>query len=74
MNSWFTELQTKDMALSCRVTEILHQEKTPYQELAVYNTVPFGRMLVLDDIIQTTIVDEFVYHEMIVHVLSSTRR
>ncbi|HAG09626.1 MAG TPA: spermidine synthase [Desulfotomaculum sp.] len=68
MNSWFTELQTKDMALSCRVTEILHREKTPYQELAVYNTVPFGRMLVLDDIIQTTMVDEFVYHEMIVHV------
>jgi spermidine synthase len=68
MNSWFTELQTKDMAVRSRLTEILQQEKTTYKELAVYNTVPFGRMLVLDDIIQTTIADEFVYHEMIVHV------
>ncbi len=68
MNSWFTELQTPDMALSCRTKKVLHHEKTPFQELTVYETVQFGRMLVLDDVIQTTVRDEFVYHEMITHV------
>lgn len=68
MNFWFTEMQTPDVALSCRTRRLLHSEKTPYQELAVYETVQFGRMLVLDDVIQTTVADEFVYHEMITHV------
>lgn len=68
MNSWFTEMQTPDLALSCRTKQLLHYEKTPFQELAVYDTVQFGRMLVLDDVIQTTVADEFVYHEMITHI------
>ncbi|MCL6447719.1 MAG: polyamine aminopropyltransferase [Armatimonadetes bacterium] len=72
MNFWFTELQTPDMALSCRTKTMLHYEKTPFQELAVYDTVQFGRMLVLDDVIQTTVNDEFVYHEMITHVALNT--
>jgi spermidine synthase len=68
MNCWFTELQTDHMKLSCRVKRVLHEEKTPFQHLAVYDTVQFGRLLALDDVIQTTIKDEFVYHEMIAHV------
>ncbi len=69
---WFTEMQTDDMALSCRVKEVLHEEKTPFQHLAVIDTDQFGRMLVLDNIIQTTVNDEFVYHEMITHVALNT--
>ncbi|MDF9409556.1 MAG: Spermidine synthase [Pelotomaculum sp. PtaB.Bin013] len=72
MDLWFEEYQTKDMVISCRVLRTLHQEKTPFQELAVLDTVEFGRMLVLDDVIQTTIKDEFVYHEMITHVALNT--
>ncbi|NHM25871.1 MULTISPECIES: polyamine aminopropyltransferase [Desulfofundulus] len=68
MNCWFTELQTDHMKLSCRVKKVLCEEKTPFQHLAVYDTVQFGRMLALDDVIQTTVKDEFVYHEMIAHV------
>ena len=69
---WFTEYQTKNMALSCRVSRTLHQEKTPFQNLAVIETEQFGRMLVLDNVIQTTVKDEFVYHEMITHVALNT--
>ncbi len=69
---WFTEYQTKDLALSCRVTRTLHSEQTPFQNLAVFETEQFGRMLVLDNVIQTTIMDEFVYHEMITHVALNT--
>jgi len=69
---WFTEMQTDDMAISCRVKQRLHEEKTPFQHLAVIDTEQFGRMLVLDNVIQTTVKDEFVYHEMITHVPLNT--
>lgn len=72
LNLWFTEQQTKDMRISVRVKQILHQEETPFQSLAVLDTDQFGRMLVLDNIIQTNIADEFVYHEMITHVALNT--
>lgn len=71
---WFTEDQTPEMKLSCRVSKMLHQERTPFQHLAVIDTGQFGRMLVLDNVIQTTVKDEFVYHEMITHVAMNTHR
>ncbi|HBT47238.1 MAG TPA: spermidine synthase [Peptococcaceae bacterium] len=69
---WVTELQTPSLALSCRVVKTLHRERTAYQDLAVVETEAFGRMLLLDDVIQTTVMDEFVYHEMISHVPLNT--
>ena len=68
MEVWFTEKQTPNLAISCRVTRVLCSEQTPFQKLAILDTVEFGRMLTLDDVIQTTVKDEFVYHEMITHV------
>ena len=48
--------------------EVLYQAETPYQSIAVYQAPFLGRVLVLDGIIQTTEADEFIYHEMLVHV------
>lgn len=74
MNLWFTEYQNKDLIIGCRLSKTLHYEKTPFQEIMVVDTVQFGRMLLLDDVIQTTVADEFVYHEMITHVGLNTLR
>jgi spermidine synthase len=74
MQLWFSELQTPHMKISCRVKEVLHREKSPYQEIAVLDTYQFGRMLTLDDVIQTSERDEFVYHEMLVHLPLLTHR
>ncbi|ABN51929.1 MAG TPA: polyamine aminopropyltransferase [Hungateiclostridium thermocellum] len=68
MELWFTEYQTPTLGITCKTKKTLHSEKTEYQELAVIETEQFGRMLLLDGIIQTTVADEFVYHEMIAHV------
>jgi len=68
MDLWFTELQTPGMKISCKTTKVLYSDKSDFQKLGVIETEQFGRMLVLDNIIQTNIVDEFVYHEMITHV------
>ncbi len=47
--------------------ELIHSERTPFQRLDVYDHPHFGRVLTLDDLIQTTQRDEFYYHEMLVH-------
>ncbi|HEY3418165.1 MAG TPA: polyamine aminopropyltransferase [Armatimonadota bacterium] len=53
---------------SVQVRELLYEGQSTFQHLQVLDTVPFGRMLVLDDATQTSVVDEYIYHEMLVHV------
>lgn len=72
MEFWLTERQSSTLTLSHRVDKVLHWERTPYQELAIVELGSYGRALVLDSIVQTTLVDEFVYHEMITHVAMNT--
>jgi len=72
MELWYTERQTAGVALSCKVARTLHSEQTPFQKLDVIETTEFGRMLVLDGMVQTTEADEFVYHEMIAHIALQT--
>jgi spermidine synthase len=47
---------------------LLFEGQTPYQKVDIYATKRWGKVLVLDGIIQTTEADEFVYHEMLTHV------
>ena len=68
MELWFTEKQTKSLALSLGVKRTIHAEKTPFQELAILETEQYGRLLVLDGMVMLTEADEFVYHEMLAHV------
>lgn len=72
MNLWVTEYQSENLTIGCRVLKTLYREKTQFQEIMIAETLQFGRMLLLDGVIQTTIADEFVYHEMITHVGMNT--
>jgi spermidine synthase len=47
--------------------DLLHEERSEFQLIQVYENATFGRMLVLDGLVQTTERDEFCYHEMLVH-------
>jgi spermidine synthase len=51
------------------VSNILHHSKSPFQEIMVVENPHFGRMLILDGVVQITARDEFFYHEMLVHML-----
>ncbi len=51
------------------VERVLYKDKTPYQEILVIENPFFGRMLILDGVVQLTERDEFFYHEMLVHVV-----
>jgi spermidine synthase len=52
--------------LECNGT--LHSRRSSFQKIEVVDSLDFGRMLVLDGVINLTERDEFVYHEMLAHV------
>ena len=51
-----------------RIDEMLFEVKTDHQHLIIFHNATFGRVLVLDGVVQTTEKDEFIYHEMMTHV------
>jgi len=65
---WFTEEWLPGLRLSVQVKSIVFTMKTKFQELAIYDTARLGRIMTLDNVIQTTEIDEYIYHESIVHV------
>lgn len=68
MELWVTEYQTPALGYSCKIKATLKVEQTAFQHLAVVETEQFGRMLLLDGMVMTSDVDEYVYHEMITNV------
>jgi spermidine synthase len=50
------------------VEGILYKAKSKFQEIMVIENAYFGKMLILDGIVQLTEKDEFFYHEMLTHV------
>lgn len=52
-------------AFSFEVEKVLHSEKSKYQDILFLQTKTFGRVLILDGLVQCTEHDEFSYQEMI---------
>ena len=65
---WYSEYHTKDVRFSIRVTQQLVAAQSDYQHIAIYDSPEFGRFLTLDGVMMLTERDEFIYHEMMVHV------
>ncbi len=53
---------------SFEYSKILRDIQTEHQHLQVFQTETLGKVLVLDGVVQCTEADEFIYHEMLVHV------
>ncbi len=53
---------------SYEVEDILYRGKSKFQEIMVIRNPHFGKMLILDGVVQITERDEFFYHEMLTHV------
>lgn len=51
------------------VENILYKGKSDYQEIMVIENTYFGKMLILDGVVQITERDEFFYHEMLTHIV-----
>jgi spermidine synthase len=66
-NVWFTD-KDENQALSLRFTgEVFFDVQSPFQRVRILESYKYGKMLALDDMVMTTINDEFHYHEMISH-------
>ena len=68
MDLWFSEMHTKNAKFSIRVNRQLVSLQSEFQRLDVFESPDFGRFLTLDGYMMLTEKDEFIYHEMIVHV------
>ncbi|XP_020291288.1 spermidine synthase [Pseudomyrmex gracilis] len=67
---WFSEINDlwPGVALSLEIKEVLHSERSKYQDILVVKTKSHGTALILDNVIQCTEKDEFSYHEMIAYL------
>ncbi len=68
MTGWMIEALHDDHAQALRETSVLYDSKTDHQRLRVFENGLFGRVLTLDDVVQVTERDNFIYHEMLTHV------
>lgn len=74
VDGWFSEGGAAGEAMwpgqkfSLKVKEVLHHEKSEYQDIVVFDSTNYGRVLILDGVIQLTERDEAAYQEGIVHI------
>jgi spermidine synthase len=67
-DTWLNETLYPDWGQRFRFTRQLARVKSPFQDIALFETESHGRMMTLDGIVQITERDEFVYQEMLTHV------
>lgn len=68
MTDWIREPLHPAWAQSLRVDRLIYDSETDHQRIRVFENETFGRVLTLDDVVQTTEADNFIYHEMMAHV------
>jgi len=69
-DEWFSESEVlwPGQKFSLKVERVLYEGKSAFQEILVFESATYGRVLVLDGVIQLTERDEFAYQEMIAHL------
>ena len=68
MDEWFAEPPYAGCQQRYRILQRLHAESTPWQTLEVVDLEGPGRALILAGTLQTSLNDEFTYHEPLVHI------
>ncbi|CAN6453592.1 unnamed protein product [Victoria cruziana] len=64
---WYEEEIEQDLRWSFALNSILHTGCSQYQDIVLLDTKPFGKALVIDGKLQSAEIDEFIYHESLVH-------
>lgn len=67
MGHWHTDYHSPHRGLCFEVSEVLHSQTSPYQQIEIVQTPSFGKVMLLDGVLMLTERDEFVYHEMLAH-------
>jgi spermidine synthase len=63
IDGWFREISGMwpGQAMTLQVKEVLHHEKSQYQDVLIFESTNYGTVLVLENVIQCTERDEFSY-------------
>ncbi len=69
---YLLESLNHEMGYYFKASDLLYEIQTKYQKLEICNVKNYGKILRLDGIFQTSEVDEFLYHEPLVHVPAIT--
>jgi spermidine synthase len=68
MDRWVEETLHRGFRIHLKADRILFDSETEHQHLIIFENPEFGRVMMLDGVIQLASKDEFVYHEMMSHV------
>ena len=66
-HKWFADHLSPDMTLFHSIRGLIYSGRTKYQAIDIIDTGSFGVCLILDGKIQSSEMDEFIYHEALVH-------
>ncbi|XXG81712.1 hypothetical protein AAC387_Pa09g2285 [Persea americana] len=64
---WYEEELDNDLKWSFALNSILYRGSSEYQDIALLDTKHFGKALVIDGKMQSAEMDEFIYHECLIH-------
>ncbi|KAL5559520.1 hypothetical protein UlMin_035731 [Ulmus minor] len=64
---WYEEVIDVDLKWSFALNSVLHEGTSEYQDIALLDTKRFGKVLVIDGKMQSAEIDEFIYHECLIH-------
>ena len=65
-DKWFCDRVSQNLIQLHSIEEVLYRGQTKFQSIEVIRTGSFGKCLVLDGKIQSSQLDEFIYHEALV--------
>lgn len=66
-NLWLHDTINPDFVQMHRIRDVMCTAKTQFQSVAVVESSHFGTCLILDGKLQSSLKDEFIYHEALVH-------
>jgi spermidine synthase len=72
MAFWYDENFGNKCRFGIRASKVLFEGKSEFQQIDILETEQFGRVLAIDKIFMTSEMDEYIYHEMIVHPVLTT--
>jgi spermidine synthase len=70
--NWFWEYVTPHFVQQFSISDILYNGESDFQSIQILDTPGFGKCLILDGKIQCSELDEFIYHEALVHPVMIT--
>ena len=68
MERWVEETLHGGFRVRLKADKVLFDSETEHQQLIIFENEDFGRVMMLDGVVQLSTRDEFVYHEMMAHV------